>query len=537
MRRRLRLTLVPLTLTGGLTAAALGIGGPHAAPGQLTLHRDVLAGRGLTTDQMAPEQLAPSDHSNRPQPGTAIEPTIAVNPAHPNVVVAAYQSGHVPSGGAAALASVTSYDGGRTWTAPTFAPFTVAADPRQPWLNSADTVLAYSPDGGSLYLGGSSIDFVDPTHGLPSKIRVAVSHDDGRTWSTPYVVAEQQSAPSVYDKPAITVDGTRAPGHHYGRVYVTFMDLFVGALVRYSDDDGHTWSDGTPSPLCGAGTPGPYATLGAANAGPVPVVLPDGSLAVVSVGANTLVNGPTIEEPGLGQQELGYALLLSRAPAAGSTGGRCPLQFDPPTLITSIRAASLPDERQGFPFGATLDSSGALVVAWADGADRNDDANSIKLTRSSDYVSWSPAVTVPSVDAVSSEYQPQLLGTAEGVVLATHERHPDDPHTRTVVRLLDGISEASVATAPTTVVGVADNDVRWAALAVRPILPTYELFLGDYFGLATAGDRLWVARAEAIPLGATPPAASTPDHTDFDEPRSSSIYVATLCLRGDCGSG
>src|SRR4029077_16716062 len=53
---------------------------------------------------------------DHPQPDTEIEPSIAVNPANPLNVVAAFQVDRIDSGGDADNGWATSFDGGATWT-------------------------------------------------------------------------------------------------------------------------------------------------------------------------------------------------------------------------------------------------------------------------------------------------------------------------------------------------------------------------------------------------------------------------------------
>src|SRR6266536_3583170 len=49
------------------------------------------------------------------EPDTAVEPYVAIDPIRPRVVVAVFQVGRFPDGGAAAIGFAASPDGGRTW--------------------------------------------------------------------------------------------------------------------------------------------------------------------------------------------------------------------------------------------------------------------------------------------------------------------------------------------------------------------------------------------------------------------------------------
>jgi hypothetical protein len=80
--------------------------------------------------------------------GSAVEPTIAVNPVNTCRVVAAWQQQRINNGGAVFVGVAFSSDGGVTWTPSQ----TVPSFPGLVIERVSDVVLSYSLDGATLYL-------------------------------------------------------------------------------------------------------------------------------------------------------------------------------------------------------------------------------------------------------------------------------------------------------------------------------------------------------------------------------------------------
>jgi len=180
--------------------------------------------------------------------GAAVEPTIAVNPIDPRKMVAAWQQDRI-SNGAALLTNIAfSRDGGKNWC-----PSTIPLQSCQCGTNqrSGDDWLSYSSDGKRLYLCASVLNSTqDPNTEKQSGVVVAVSKDDGKTWSKPHFLFSsmnyisdptQQFANS--DKTSITADPNNRK--RAIAVWANFNPSSSSHGVSQSSfttDSGNTWS-------------------------------------------------------------------------------------------------------------------------------------------------------------------------------------------------------------------------------------------------------------------------------------------------------
>jgi hypothetical protein len=136
-----------------------------------------------------------------------VEPHIAVNPANPNNLIAAWQQDRWSNGSSQGLASSYSFDGGVTWSNTTVpfsncgggnaangGDYTRATDP---WVTFSPNGVAYqmalSTSGNSFAAGGKNA------------MLVSRSADGGRTWSNPITLILDGAA-AFNDKNAITAD-------------------------------------------------------------------------------------------------------------------------------------------------------------------------------------------------------------------------------------------------------------------------------------------------------------------------------------------
>src|SRR6266545_1630758 len=81
------------------------------------------------------------------EPDTAVEPYVAIDPNHPRVVVAVFQVGRFPDGGAAAIGFARSHDGGRTWTSGVLPGLTRGFGGS--FFRASDPSVAFGPDGSA----------------------------------------------------------------------------------------------------------------------------------------------------------------------------------------------------------------------------------------------------------------------------------------------------------------------------------------------------------------------------------------------------
>src|SRR5712692_1613369 len=197
------------------------------------------------------------------------EPSIAVNPANPNNLVAGFHDLFPKTQDFVCRFTFTT-DGGSNWTRG-------GATPLQTSGNfCSDPAIAADASGTFFY------SYLDINFGAQhSDVDVAKSTDGGQTFSTFTVAVKSQTAVDFPDKEYIAADaGTNSP--FKGNIYVTWTDFLnpqsPSALdngqikVVVSRDGGSTWS--APLPIS------QDALAPEAISGSNPVVAPDGTVFV-----------------------------------------------------------------------------------------------------------------------------------------------------------------------------------------------------------------------------------------------------------------
>ncbi len=164
------------------------------------------------------------------------ECNLVVNPKNPKHLVTAWIYFSVSSL-KNAIATRSSFDGGKTWTPLQTLPHLY------PSFNSPDPTLYFGKDS-CVYLA-----FIDIT-GLHSSdsgyVMVARSTNGGITWKTPVKAVSYLAQPNLpVDRPWIAADGSNGP--YAGRVYVTTQNAYFAPQPHhpwftYSSDSGATWT-------------------------------------------------------------------------------------------------------------------------------------------------------------------------------------------------------------------------------------------------------------------------------------------------------
>jgi BNR repeat-like domain len=130
-----------------------------------------------------------------------VEPHLAVNPANPNNLIAAWQQDRWSNGSSQGLATSVSFDGGATW-ANTTIPFSNCSGGNAAnggdYLRATDPWVTFSPNGVAYQMALS-------TSGARNAMLVSRSADNGRTWNNP-VTLILDGADAFNDKNAITAD-------------------------------------------------------------------------------------------------------------------------------------------------------------------------------------------------------------------------------------------------------------------------------------------------------------------------------------------
>jgi hypothetical protein len=197
----------------------------------------ILPARAVATIGVNVDITASNDTTERQQ----VEPTIAVDPRNPSIIVAGAQDYRLLSvGGHRWHGFYRSVDSGTTWTVslvPGFPGDTSpdgASSPLRAFQCTSDPVLAFDRNGNLYYVGISC---------SPAFILFVVKYtSDGATYSGATVFPT--STYNFADKPWTTVDNSGGPND--GNVYITY-DAFTshgpsGATLIRSTNGGQTWS-------------------------------------------------------------------------------------------------------------------------------------------------------------------------------------------------------------------------------------------------------------------------------------------------------
>jgi hypothetical protein len=190
------------------------------------------------------------------------EPSVAVNPKHPDRVVAGTH--FIGSSPGNRCVAHYSRDGGKTWN-----PIPIFMRQLSHTATCSDPVLAYAPDGSRVYYAYMDIDFASTF-----TIVVSYSDDDGKSWKGPVVALT--NAVADYDKPWIgTHVASSNNSSNKNHVYVTSTRFdFAGPChidFTRSSNKGLTWSApqtlDTSVGICGSSNANPVVQGSRPNGG------------------------------------------------------------------------------------------------------------------------------------------------------------------------------------------------------------------------------------------------------------------------------
>ncbi len=280
-----------------------------------------------------------------------------------STVVAVFQAGRFfAGGGSSAIGFATSQNGGATWTSGFLPGLTVYTAPPGTFARATDASVAFDAKHGIWLVSSLACQAPDC---LSNPDSIVVSRSTGGTaWSSPATAF----VGGILDHPWIACDST-ATSPHYGRCYVSIVDLSTGFdVTTASDDGGLTWSP----PVTSAG-------LGAIQS----IVQSNGNLVIAGRETNPFQ-------------------------AVRSTDGG--LTFGPPMTVATIQSHGAVGMRNVPAVGLQVDGAGLLYVYWSDCRFRAAcSANDIVYSTSSDALTWSSVVRVP-IDMVTSSVNHILPG-------------------------------------------------------------------------------------------------------------------------------
>jgi hypothetical protein len=169
--------------------------------------------------------------SSNPFPDT--EPYIAVNPANPNNLIAAWM--HLNINLKVSINTKVSTDGGLTWGNLHSMPHYSSS------FTSADVSIAFNATGTAF------ISFIDSDISIDSGfVRCSKSTDGGITWSNPVNVISAGDSPDLpVDRPWIACD--KSSGPYSGRLYIVSKSYYAATppqkvWMSFSSDSGLTWT-------------------------------------------------------------------------------------------------------------------------------------------------------------------------------------------------------------------------------------------------------------------------------------------------------
>jgi hypothetical protein len=424
-----------------------------------------------------------------------VEPWVDVNPTDPNNVIAVWQQDRWSNGGARGLVTAVTHDGGITWDT-SFAHFSTCSGGTPAnggnYERASDPWVSFAPNGDAYQISLSVNLFNDPA----SAILVSKSSDGGDTWTEPVTVARDPSgvAPFLFhDKESLTADPadpnfvyavwdrSRFPSDRANFNAQNAFSFRGDALFARTTDAGATWE---PARAIFMPRKNQF-TIGHQI-----VVRPNGDL----FDFFTLFQGSGNNAPGA---SLAYMTSTDK----GET-------WSEPRVIHKIRFigafdpdTGLPIRAEGFvPEVAVDPNNGNLYVTWQD--TRFSGVDEIAFTMSTDGgVSWSTPIRVNQTPRSAD------VGNEQAWVQAVHVA-ADGTIAASYYDFRNNTPESGAPTdhwlvhchpSATTTCGDAGDwgdelrltdasfDIEQAPFARGP----FGFFLGEYEGLASAGNTFW----------------------------------------------
>ena len=327
-------------------------GGESSAPPASPSTPQNPVGSNLIQISSDPYTVGPGQHA------TEVEPHMIANGSS---LVAAFQTGRIPKGGATDIGWATSIDGGKTWSHG-FLPGLTTGEGTGPYDAASDPVVAYDPKHAVWMIASLPLS---ATLSIPA---VAVSRSsDGLIWQNP--ISVDANTPGSDKNWIVCNPWPSSP--HYGNCYLEWDDTASLGQIRMSTstDGGLTWGPALSTPNFAEGIGGQ------------PLVQPNGTVIVpfeLFTGSN--ISGMAAFSSSDGGASWTAPATISNVQLHGDAGG--------------IRSGALPS--------AAVDGAGTIWVVWEDCRFRaNCSTNDLVYSTSSDGVTWSSVIRIP-IDDVSS---------------------------------------------------------------------------------------------------------------------------------------
>ncbi len=403
----------------------------------------------------------------------AEEPFVAVNPIHPNNIVAAWIQGPFQD-----IIAAVSFDGGGSWQQVPI-PFTVCSG--GPYLGTGDPRLSFAPNG-DLYAAA-----VVGNSASPRGVGVSKSTDGGLHWSAMTVLPDSFTLDPPADFDTITADPTNSQ-----LVYVMWDGTTSGkrgpALFTRTTDGGLTWE---PTRVLIT-----TDTQSSVQSNQI-FVLPNGTLVDIY---ELLVKQPN-------KIPTQTSLLLLRSADQGQTWSAPTIAINPtpvyapnPNALANTLVFDPKTGQQVLDFWgawvATDSRNGNLYAVWEDGRFSNFQYNDIAFSMSANGGStWSAPIRVNQTPmniplATHEAFFPFIAVAADGTIGVTYydlrfaNSNPGLPTDRWLISCSPSPSNAASNPA------CWGNEVRLTdgSFNMEAVVPNLFgfIWLGDYFGLAAS---------------------------------------------------
>lgn len=398
------------------------------------------------------------------------EPVVAVNPIRPNNVVTAWFQGHFQD-----IIAAVSLDGGQTWQR---VPIPITTCSGGPFLGAGDPWLSFASNGDlyAVAVIGNSLS--------KRGISVSKSGDGGLHWSAALVVPESVTVDHPADHPSLTADPTDA--RFVYAIWLGISSGHRGMVFSRTTDGGLTWKPART--IVRNNDPESYIQFSQI------LVLPNGTL----VDLYEFKEHPKSDKPVVNLQERrstnhGQTWSAPRNAVTMTPIFRAGSGF---TLVVDPKTGQFVSDPTN-PSFAVDRRNGNLYAVWEDGRFSNFQYPDTAFAMSADGgLTWSVPIRVnrTPLDIAPANRQaffPSSAVPADGTIGVSYydfrfnDANPGLPTDRWLV-----LCHPS-ATKPATNPANWGSEVRLtdSSFNMEAVVPTMRgHFIGDYFGMATAGD-------------------------------------------------
>jgi outer membrane protein assembly factor BamB len=401
----------------------------------------------------------------------AEEPFVVVNPVHPNNLVAAWIQGSLQN-----VIAAASFDGGQTWQQVPL-PLTICSG--GPFLGAGDEWLSFAPNG---VLYGIALACNSPCSSRVAE--VMKSTDGGLHWTTS-VLPGSGSVDPPPDHPSLTADPTNA-----AFVYAIWTGHSSphrpAAVFARTSDGGSTWESAREIVQTATQSFIQFSQI---------LVLPNGTLVDLYEFQAAQPNGPITQS----------TLQLLRSTDHGQTWSTPVNAVTMTPLYTPEGFTLVVDPETGQflwdftnPSFAIDTRNGNLYAVWEDGRFSNFQYNDIAFSMSADGgFSWSAPIRVNQTPlnippANRQSFLPSIAVAANGTIGVSYydfRFNSPSPGLPTDYWLVQ-CHPSPTASATNPACWTSEVRLTTSSFNMEAVVPMVagRFFLGDYFGLAAAGN-------------------------------------------------